>query len=167
MESVENTAPLALCGWLRPESAADEPRAELAHARSSGNGSPPVRAAGEDARPLAGLFADQAIIDGAGMIALDVTMLVPHEDKVLISVRVDWSLVVAKAVVRLYLIADRNRQPLLALMSLIPDLVPPHVSVAVRLEHSGEVRAVVECGDGTLLQVKRWVEVLPPPGALT
>jgi predicted secreted protein len=106
-------------------------------------------------------------MDGAGMIALDVPTLVPQEDKVLISVRVDWSLVVAKAVARLYLIADRNCQPLLALMSLIPDLVPPHVSIAVRLEQTGEVRAVVECGDGTLLQVKRWVEVMPPPGALT
>ena len=70
-------------------------------------------------------------------------------------------MVLAKAVARLYLIADGNRDPLLARVSLIPDLVPPHVSLDVHLDQSSHVRALVECGDGALLEVSRWVWVIP------
>jgi predicted secreted protein len=73
-------------------------------------------------------------------------------------------MVLAKAVARLYLIADGNENPLLARVSLIPDLVPPHVSLTTHLEQSSLVRALVECGDGELLEVSRWVWVMPAEG---
>ena len=103
-----------------------------------------------------------AIDDGIGMIKLDVPHFVTGEGHVSISVEVNWSLVLAKAVARLYLVADGNRHPLLASIPLIPGVVPPLVCVTARLEDSADVRAIVECGDGTLLQVRRWVWVMPP-----
>ena len=120
-------------------------------------------AAGRDGGDAAShLFGARAINDGAGMINLDVPHIVSRETPVPVSVQVNWPLVLAKAVARLYLIADGNRDALLASIPLVPDLVPPHVCVNVCLDDSTDVRAVVECGDGTLLQVKRWVWVLPP-----
>jgi predicted secreted protein len=103
-----------------------------------------------------------AIDDGTGMIKLDVPHFATGEGPVSISVEVNWSLVLTKAVARLYLVADGNRHPLLASIPLIPGVVPPLVCVSARLEDSADVRAIVECGDGTLLQVRRWVWVMPP-----
>jgi predicted secreted protein len=102
--------------------------------------------------------------DGAGLIQLDVPCFVDAPGDLPISVQVSWPMVVAKAVARLYLIADGNRNPLVARVSLIPDLVPPHVSLTTHLEQSSLVRALVECGDGELLEVSRWVWVMPAEG---
>jgi predicted secreted protein len=107
------------------------------------------------------LFGARVIDDGAGMIQLDVPHVTRRGDDVPLSVEVNWWLVLTKAVARLYLIADGNRNPLLSSVSLIPDLVPPHVRINVRLDGNTDVRAVVECGDGTLLQVRRSVRVMP------
>ena len=107
------------------------------------------------------LFGTRVINDGTGMIQLELPHLVRPGADVPLSVQVNWSLVLTKAVARLYLIADGNRNALLTAVSLIPDLVPPHVCLDVRLDGSTNVRAVVECGDGTLLQVRRWVRVMP------
>jgi len=106
-------------------------------------------------------FGARVIDDGAGMIQLNVPHVARRGDDVPLSVEVNWWLVLTKAVARLYLIADGNRDPLLTSVSLIPDLVPPHVCLSVRLDGSTDVRAVVECGDGSLLQVRRWVRVTP------
>ena len=132
-----------------PPGAGDRPRGSEAVGRNGGHA-------------VSHLFDAGAINDGAGMINLDVPHIVSRETPVPVSVQVNWPLVLAKAVARLYLIADGNRDALLASIPLVPDLVPPHVCVNVRLDDSTDVRAVVECGDGTLLQVKRWVWVMPP-----
>jgi predicted secreted protein len=107
-------------------------------------------------------FTGRAIDDGAGMIKLDVPHFVTCDGSVPVSVEVNWPLVLAKAVACLYLVADGNQEPLLACIPLIPGVVPPHVCVTVRLDDSADVRAIVECGDGTLLEVRRWVWVMPP-----
>jgi len=78
-----------------------------------------------------------------------------------VSVAVNWPMVLANAFAHLYLIADRNVVPLLARITLLPDIVPPHLSLEVRLEAATHVRALVQCGNGTALQVKRWVWVMP------
>ena len=147
-------------GSLGAASATDEgPRASLGatvpFARRRTAAPDPIVAAGR-------LFAGRAIDDGAGMIKLDVPHFVTREARVPVSVEVNWSLVLAKAVACLYLVADGNREPLLARVPLIPGVVPPHVCATVRLDDSGDVRAIVECGDDSLLQVRRWVWVMPP-----
>jgi predicted secreted protein len=107
------------------------------------------------------LFGTRVINDGTGMIHLEMPRVARQGASIPLSVQVNWSLILTKAVARLYLIADGNRNALLTAVSLIPDLVPPHVCLGVRLDRSTDVRAVVECGDGTLLQVRRWVRVMP------
>ena len=104
------------------------------------------------------------INDGAGLIKLDAPCFVDVTGALPVSVQVSWPMVMAKAVARLHLIADGNENPLLARVSLIPDLVPPHVSLTTHLERSSLVRALVECGDGELLEVSRWVWVIPAEG---
>lgn len=110
---------------------------------------------------LAGLFRGKAVYDGAGMIKLVLPHIVEAGAPTLVSVAVNWPMVLANAVARLYLIADLNAEPLLAQITLPPDIVPPHLSLEVRLEAATHVRALVQCGDGTALQVKRWVWVIP------
>ena len=107
------------------------------------------------------LVGSGGINDGAGLIKLDVPCFIDATGALPVSVQVSWPMVLAKAVARLHLIADGNENPLLARVSLIPDLVPPHVSLMTRLEQSSFVRALVECGDGELLEVSRWVWVMP------
>jgi len=116
-----------------------------------------------DASPtLRRLFSPRVVNDGTGMIQLDVPHIVMRDAESPVSVQVNWGLVLANAVARLHLIADGNKDPLLASIPLMPDMVPPHVYVNVRLDDSADVHAVVECGDGTLLAVRRWVWVMPP-----
>lgn len=107
------------------------------------------------------MFGSRFVNDGTGMIKLDSACIVERDVHLAVSVEVNWPMVLAKAVARLYLVADANCEPVLARVLLIPDIVPPHVAVNVRLEDSGYLRAIVECGDGSLLQVKRWVWVVP------
>lgn len=123
---------------------------------------------GDDELPeaLAGLFRGKAVYDGAGMIKLDLPLIVEAGAPTLVSVAVNWPMVLANAVARLYLIADLNAAPLLAQITLPPDIVPPHLCLEIRLEAATHVRALVQCGDGTALQVKRWVWVIPAFGSI-
>ena len=109
-------------------------------------------------------FAGRVINDGAGLITLETPEAVSHGRPLSLSVRVNWSLVVAKAIAYLYIIADGHREPVLARVALLPDVVPPYVDVIAHLERSTDISAVVECGDGTLLEVRRWVRVMPSTG---
>lgn len=63
---------------------------------------------------------------------------------------------------RPFVLDHLNAVPLLAKITLLPDIVPPHADIEVRLEAATHVRAAVRCGDGTALQVQRWVWVIPP-----
>jgi len=105
-------------------------------------------------------FAGRVINDGAGLITLEAPEAISYGQPLSLSVRVNWSLVVAKAIAHLYVIADGHRDPMLARVALLPDVVPPYVSVTACLERSTDITAVVECGDGTLLQVRRRVRVV-------
>jgi predicted secreted protein len=110
---------------------------------------------------LGGLFRGHAVYDGTGMIKLELPHIVEAGAPTLVSVAVNWSMVLANAIAHLYLIADRNAEPLLARITLLPDIVPPHLSLEFRFEAATHVRALVQCGNGTTLQVKRWVWVIP------
>jgi predicted secreted protein len=107
------------------------------------------------------LFPGRVINEGGGLIVLEAPAAVAPGRPVSLSVRVDWFLVLAKAIAHLYVIADRSRDPVLARVALLPDVVPPHVSVTCRLDRSTDISAVVECGDGTVLHLHRWVRVVP------
>jgi sulfur-oxidizing protein SoxY len=59
----------------------------------------------------------------------------------------------------IYVVADRNRIPVVARAVLTPDSGQAYMGANIRLGETGDVRAVVEQSDGTLLQVKREVRV--------
>lgn len=110
------------------------------------------------------LFGARIINGGEGMIRLDLPPAVSRGAEVTVSIQVSWPLILSNAVACLYLLAMDRPEPLLARVPLIPDVIPPCLSIRIRLEETTEVRAVVECGDGTLLQAIRRVRVLAPEG---
>jgi predicted secreted protein len=110
---------------------------------------------------LAGFPSGQAIYDGAGMITLELPLIVESGIPTAVSVVVNWPMVLANSVSHLYLIADLSATPLLTRIMLLPDIVPPHFTFEITLETTTYVRAMVRLGDGTALQVKRWVWVTP------
>ena len=59
----------------------------------------------------------------------------------------------------IYIVADRNRIPLVSRVTLTPASGQAYIGENIRLGESGEVRAIVEQSDGTLFQVKREVKV--------
>ena len=56
-------------------------------------------------------------------------------------------------------VADRNRIPVVTRATLTPDTGHAFVGANIRLGETGDVRAIVEQSDGTLLQVTREVKV--------
>src|SRR5262245_65773525 len=78
---------------------------------------------------LPDLFRDRVVNDGIGMIKLDTDCIVEPGGRLRVAVEVNWPMILANAVARLYIVADANREPLLAQVLLIPDIVPPHVCI--------------------------------------
>jgi predicted secreted protein len=132
-------------------------------AAGSWAGSEGAGPAAEPARDVTSrMFPGRTINDGTGMIKLEAASMTEADGRLAAAVEVNWPMILANAVARLYLVADGNRPPLLARVLLLPDIVPPHVSLDLRIDGSGYLRAIVECGDGALLEVKRWIWVMPP-----
>jgi sulfur-oxidizing protein SoxY len=59
----------------------------------------------------------------------------------------------------IYVVADKNRIPVVTRVTLAPEAGKAAVGANIRLGETGEVRAIVEQSDGTLLQVAREVKV--------
>jgi sulfur-oxidizing protein SoxY len=59
----------------------------------------------------------------------------------------------------IYVVADKNRIPVITRATLSPEAGRAFVGATVRLGETGDVRAIVEQSDGTLLQVTRLVKV--------
>jgi sulfur-oxidizing protein SoxY len=59
----------------------------------------------------------------------------------------------------IYLVADKNRIPVVTRMALAPEAGEAYMAASIRLGESSDVRAIVEQSDGTLLQVRREVKV--------
>jgi sulfur-oxidizing protein SoxY len=76
-----------------------------------------------------------------------------------ISVEVASPMLANNHVRHVYIVADKNRIPLIARATFEPEAGPAAVGVSVRLGETGDVRAVVEQSDGTFLEVKREVKV--------
>jgi sulfur-oxidizing protein SoxY len=76
-----------------------------------------------------------------------------------VSVEVDAPMTPQRYVKHIYIVADKNRIPVVARAVLTPDSGQAYVGANIRLGESGSVRAIVEQSDGTLLQVTREVRV--------
>jgi sulfur-oxidizing protein SoxY len=105
------------------------------------------------------VFGGRAMKDGSGMIKLDVPLIAENGAVVPVSVEVNAPMTPQGYVKHIYVVADKNRIPIVTRAVLTPESGQAYVGANIRLGETGDVRAIVEQSDGTLLQVKREVKV--------
>lgn len=105
------------------------------------------------------LFNGRPLKDGARAVKLDVPLIAENGAVVPISVEVGAPMTASRYVKHVYIVADKNRIPIIARATLAPEAGQALVGATVRLGETGDVRAIAELSDGTLLQVKREVKV--------
>jgi sulfur-oxidizing protein SoxY len=105
------------------------------------------------------LFGGKTIKDGSAAIKLDIPLIAENGAVVPVFVTVDSPMMPTSWVKHIYVVADKNRIPVVTRVTLAPDAGRAYMGANIRLGESGDVRAIVEQSDGTLLQVKREVKV--------
>ena len=105
------------------------------------------------------VFGGRAMKDGAGMIKLDVPLIAENGAVVPVAVEVNAPMTPQSYVKYIYVVADKNRIPMVARVALTPESGQAYMGANIRLGETGDVRAIVEQSDGTLLQLKREVKV--------
>ncbi len=105
------------------------------------------------------VFGGRAMKDGSGLIKLEIPLIAENGSVVPVSVEVSSPMTPTNYVKHIYIVADKNRIPIVTRASLAPEAGQAYVGANIRLGETGDVRAVVEQSDGTLLQVKREVKV--------
>jgi sulfur-oxidizing protein SoxY len=97
--------------------------------------------------------------DGSGLVKLDVPLIAENGAVVPVSVEVNAPMTPQSYVKHIYVVADKNRIPIVTRAVFTPAAGLAYMGVNVRLGETTDVRAIVEQSDGTLLQVKREVKV--------
>jgi sulfur-oxidizing protein SoxY len=116
------------------------------------------------------LFGKRAITPAAGKIQIELPQIAEDGGNVPITVEANFPVSRPNGVSHLYIIADKNRRPMLAKFSFTPDSGRASIATSIRLATTTDVRAVVEMGDGALYAAARHVRVtisgcdLPPQG---
>jgi sulfur-oxidizing protein SoxY len=105
------------------------------------------------------IFGGRAMKDGASLVKLDVPLIAENGAVVPVAVEVNAPMTPQSYVKHIYVIADKNRIPIVTRVALTPESGQAYMGANIRLGETGDVRAVVEQSDGTLLQVKREVKV--------
>jgi sulfur-oxidizing protein SoxY len=105
------------------------------------------------------VFGSRPIKDGTSLIKLDVPLIAENGAVVPVSVRVDSPMTPTSYVKHIYIVADKNRIPVVTRVTLTPAAGQAFVGANVRLGETGDLRAVVEQSDGALWQVAREVKV--------
>jgi sulfur-oxidizing protein SoxY len=105
------------------------------------------------------VFGGKALKDGGGIVKLDVPLIAENGAVVPVSVEVNAPMTPQSYVKHIYVVADRNRIPIVTRAVLTPESGQAYMGANIRLGETGDVRAIVEQSDGTLLQVKREVKV--------
>jgi sulfur-oxidizing protein SoxY len=105
------------------------------------------------------LFGGRTIKDGSAIIKFDIPLIAENGSVVPVAVSVDSPMTASSYVKHIYIVADKNRIPVVTRVTLAPEAGKASVGANIRLGETGEVRAIVEQSDGTLLQVAREVKV--------
>ena len=105
------------------------------------------------------VFGTRAIKDGSALVKLDIPLIAENGAVVPVSVEVNSPMTPSNYVKHIYVVADKNRIPVVTKVTLTPEAGQAFVGENVRLGETGDVRAIVEQSDGTLLQIKREVKV--------
>ena len=105
------------------------------------------------------LFGTRVLQPGDGKIKLELPLIA--EDGGNVAIAVDSSLPVSGAAHanHIYIIADKNRRPLLVKFSITPESGKAFIATSIRLATTTDVRAIVEMSDGTLYAVSKNVRV--------
>jgi predicted secreted protein len=116
------------------------------------------------------LFGNRPLNSGDGKIKIELPLIAEDGSNVAVTVESNLPLSGAAHVSHIYIIADRNRRPMLAKFSFNPDAGKVFIGTSIRLATTTDVRAVAEMSDGTLYAVSKSVRVtlsgcdLPPAG---
>ena len=105
------------------------------------------------------LFGARPMKDGAALVKLDIPLIAENGAVVPVSVEVQSPMTPQSYVKDIYVIADKNRIPVVTHVALSPEAGQAFMGANIRLGETGDVRAIVEQSDGSLLQVKREVKV--------
>lgn len=105
------------------------------------------------------LFGGRPMKDGSAIIKLDVPLIAENGAVVPVSVDVVSPMTPASYVKTIYVVADKNRIPVVFRTTLGPEAGQAAVGATIRLGETGDVRAIVEQSDGALYAVKREVKV--------
>ena len=108
---------------------------------------------------LARVFGGRPMKDGGATIKLDVPLIAENGAVVPVAVEVNAPMTPQSYVKHIYIVADKNRIPIVTRVALTPESGAAYMSANIRLGETTDVRAVVEQSDGTLLAVKREVKV--------
>jgi sulfur-oxidizing protein SoxY len=105
------------------------------------------------------VFGGRPIKDGSGLIKLDIPLIAENGAVVPVSVEVTSPMTATNYVKHVYVVADKNRIPIVTRVAFTPQAGQAYMGANIRLGETGDVRAIVEQSDGTLLQTKREVKV--------
>ena len=105
------------------------------------------------------VFGSRPIKDGSSLIKLDIPLIAENGAVVPVSVEVNSPMTATHYVKHVYVVADKNRIPIVTRVAFTPQAGQAYMGANIRLGEAGDVRAVVEQSDGTLLQIKREVKV--------
>ncbi len=105
------------------------------------------------------VFAGRPIRDGESLIKLDIPLIAENGAVVPVSVRVDSPMTPTSYVKHIYIVADKNRIPVVTRVTLTPAAGQAFVGANIRLGETGPVHAIVEQSDGTLWRSTREVKV--------
>ena len=118
-----------------------------------------------------GQLADSGLpAPGEGKIKLELPLIAEDGGNVAVSVEANLPVSGANHLRHIYIIADKNRRPMLVKFSFSADSGRASVATSVRLATTTDVRAVIEMNDGTLYAVTNNVRVtisgcdVPPQG---
>jgi sulfur-oxidizing protein SoxY len=111
------------------------------------------------AEALKRLFGSRPIKDGAGVVKLDVPLIAENGAVVPVGVEVASPMTAANHVKAIYVVADKNRIPVVFRTTLGPEAGQAAIGATIRLGETTDVRAIVEQSDGTLVAVSREVKV--------
>ena len=105
------------------------------------------------------VFGGRPIKSGSALIKLDVPLIAENGAVVPVTVEVNSPMTAANHVKHVYVVADKNRIPIVTRVAFTPQAGQAYMGANIRLGETGDVRAIVEQSDGTLLQTKREVKV--------
>jgi sulfur-oxidizing protein SoxY len=105
------------------------------------------------------VFGDRPLKDGGSVVKLEVPLIAENGAVVPVAVEVASPMTPANHVKAIYVVADKNRIPVVTRAAFAPEAGQAYMGANIRLGETGDVRAIAELSDGTLLQAKREVKV--------